>query len=231
MLGVACLVAAFGNINSLILASGFSFGISPSVYAYLTGPVSDTIDAAFRLLAINVVMARLIPANIEASMFAIQTGIQNFCNFFLAKQLGNLFNLPVGVTDEDTSQLWLLLLITYVLSFIPLAFLWLAPHRKEVFLVQEVNEFQEKYPPKRYDFNNDTQVRSAIDEDEDDVSSSEDRTEIINAIMKLDPKVATAMGVYELYADELGESFEHPVIDDLPGVVATMESGQADDDE
>ena len=75
MLGVACLVAAFGNFNSLILSSGFSFGIDPKVYAYLTGPVTDSIDSAIRLLSINVVMAKLIPANIEASMFAIQTGI------------------------------------------------------------------------------------------------------------------------------------------------------------
>ena len=71
MLCIACTVAAFGNLNSLSFVSGFTFGIDPTIYAYITGPTTESIDEAIRLLSINVVMAKLIPANIEASMFAM----------------------------------------------------------------------------------------------------------------------------------------------------------------
>ena len=150
-------------------------------------------------MAINVLLAKLIPPNIEASMFAILTGLQNFCSLFLARQLGNFFNIFVGVTDDDLSDLWILYAITLGLSFMPILFLWLVPKRKEVFLVQQVHDFLETYPPKK-------QVkpkeRSTIDDDEDeeedqgsgneDIASdnSEERRELIDAIMKLDPNVA-----------------------------------------
>eukprot|EP00353_Schmidingerella_taraikaensis_P013469 CAMPEP_0185587966 /NCGR_PEP_ID=MMETSP0434-20130131/51377_1 /TAXON_ID=626734 ORGANISM="Favella taraikaensis, Strain Fe Narragansett Bay" /NCGR_SAMPLE_ID=MMETSP0434 /ASSEMBLY_ACC=CAM_ASM_000379 /LENGTH=140 /DNA_ID=CAMNT_0028210297 /DNA_START=237 /DNA_END=659 /DNA_ORIENTATION=- len=139
------------------------------------------------------------------------TGISNFCSFFLAKQLANFINLFVGVNSDDLSELWVLYLITTFFCLMPLLFLWLVPKRKEVFLVQQINEFVEKYPPKRYDFD------ESVDDD-DDVSSteSESRKNFIDGLMKLNPKVAREMGVYKLYADELGDSFEHPANDSLP---------------
>lgn len=44
MLGVSCIFAALGNFNALMLSRGNSFGIDPTVFAYLTGPVTDSID-------------------------------------------------------------------------------------------------------------------------------------------------------------------------------------------
>ena len=98
MLFICCLINAFGGLNSLLLIRGFTYGMSPTAFVFLSNSVTDNLQNAIRLLSGNVLFAKLIPPNIEASLFSILTGLTNFCNFFLAKQLGNFFNLFVGVT-------------------------------------------------------------------------------------------------------------------------------------
>ena len=52
-------------------------------------------------------------------------------------------------------------------------------------------------------------------EDENSILSR-DRRELQDSIMKLDPATAKQMGIYKLYADELGEGFEDPTRQELP---------------
>ena len=96
------------------------------------------------------------------------------------------------MTDEDLSRLWILFLITVILSLVPILFLCLVPRRKEVFKVQQVNEFVEKYPSHTAN----------------ERAESQQRAEFIKDIMQLDPITAKRMGVYEQYKEELGDSFE-----------------------
>ena len=135
MLVVCCFINAFGALNSLLLIRGFTYGMSPTTFVFLSNTVTDTLSSAIRLLSGNVLFAKLIPVNIEASMFAILTGITNFCNFFVAKQLGNFFNIFVGVSSDNLESLWILFAITTGCSIIPIFFIWLVPSRSQVFLV------------------------------------------------------------------------------------------------
>ena len=99
------------------------------------------------MLSGNVLVAKLIPCHIEASMYAVFTGIFNLSKSFLAPQIGNFYNLFVGVTTDDLSQLWVLFAISMASSVVPLAFIWIVPKRAEVSMYQEVIGFVEKYPP------------------------------------------------------------------------------------
>lgn len=188
MLFACCLINAFGGLNSMLLIRGFTFGMSPDAFVFLSNSVTDTLQNAIRLLSGNVLFAKLIPANIEASMFSILTGLINFCNFFLAKQLGNFFNIFVGVTEDNLEDLWILEAIMVVCALIPLFFLWLVPRRKEVFLVQQINEFLEKHHPEH--------------QDEDSLKETfTDDAKLVEEIMKLDPYYAKSMGVYSLFSE------------------------------
>jgi len=129
MLVACCFINAFGSVNSLLLIRGFTYGMSPTTFVFLSNTVTDTLSSAIRLLSGNVLFAKLIPVNIEASMFAILTGITNFCNFFLAKQLGNFFNIFVGVTNDNLDRLWILFAISAWCSLVPIFFIWLVPSR------------------------------------------------------------------------------------------------------
>lgn len=46
-----------------------------------------------------VLFAKMIPSNIESSMFAMLTGLMNLSNGFSSKMLGNFINGFVGVHE------------------------------------------------------------------------------------------------------------------------------------
>ena len=79
-----------------------------------------------------VLFAKMIPSNIESSMFAMLTGLMNLSNGFSAKMLGNLINIFVGVEDNNLNDLWILYTIQAVCSLAPLLFIWLVPNKAEV---------------------------------------------------------------------------------------------------
>ena len=145
MLIISCFLSAYGSLNAALLIRGFTYGMDPTTFVFFSTTLTDTLLSAIHLMSGNVLFAKLIPANIEASMFSILTGIANFCNFFVAAHLGNFFNLFVGVTEENLEYLWVLELIAAGAALVPLFFVWLVPLRQEVFKVLQVNKFFEKY--------------------------------------------------------------------------------------
>lgn len=79
-----------------------------------------------------VLFAKMIPSNIESSMFAMLTGLMNLSNGFSSKMLGNFINIFVGVREESLEQLWILYVIQAACSLLPLLFIWLVPKKQEV---------------------------------------------------------------------------------------------------
>ena len=93
----ACFINLFGAVTSLMFVNGVMLGMSPFVFICFTSSASEVLYSAFVSLPAMVVFAKMIPATIESSMFAITTGLQNFANLFAAKQLGNIVNMFIGV--------------------------------------------------------------------------------------------------------------------------------------
>ena len=87
---------------------------------------------------------KMIPSNIESSMFAMLTGLMNLSNGFTAKMLGNAINSFVGVHEKNLTDLWILYIIQACCSMLPLAFIWLIPNKQQVESVQRAIEFIEK---------------------------------------------------------------------------------------
>mmetsp|Transcript_13829 Transcript_13829/g.9785 ORF Transcript_13829/g.9785 Transcript_13829/m.9785 type:complete len:84 (+) Transcript_13829:219-470(+) len=82
------------------------------------------------MLPAMVLFAKLIPENVETSMFALLTGLLNFSNFFAAKQLGSLINkLFFHVTDQNLEDLYKLIIVQTFAVLIPLTFVCLIPSR------------------------------------------------------------------------------------------------------
>ena len=76
----------------------------PLVFMVVTSTVTDLLNDAFQRLPGMVLFAKMIPSNIESSMFAMLTGLMNLSNGFSAKMLGNLINVFVGVEDETAKM-------------------------------------------------------------------------------------------------------------------------------
>lgn len=220
MLLSVCLINCFGGVNSMLLVRGFTFGMSPDAFVFLSNTVTDTLNNAINLMSVNVLIAKLIPPNIEASMFAITTGLINFCNFFLSKHLANWINLGVGVTDANLDKLWILEAIMAVMSLLPIFFLWLVPRRKEVFKVLQVNKFIEKW--QQDEDENLTASKALVAEEDRKEFLESNRNELVDDIMKLDPDTCKTMHIYEMYASVLGPNFEHPANSELPAATAVL---------
>ena len=43
MLGICCIINAWGGINAMLLIRGFTFGMDPKVFVFLSSTVTDTI--------------------------------------------------------------------------------------------------------------------------------------------------------------------------------------------
>lgn len=101
MMITACLLNLLGAITTILYVKQVTFGLSPLTFVVLTSTVMDTLVSAFTVLPAMVLFAKLIPHNVESSMFALLTGVLNFCSLFAAKELGVLINRRIGVTSSN----------------------------------------------------------------------------------------------------------------------------------
>ena len=107
MMVLACLTNVFGAVTSLMLIIGMTFGISNFIFIMGSTTVSEVLYTLFITLPSQVLFAKMIPQNIEASLFAITTGLTNFANLFAAKQLGNFINYFIKADETNLPDtLW-----------------------------------------------------------------------------------------------------------------------------
>jgi folate/biopterin transporter len=78
------------------------------------------------LMPILVLAARLCPAGIEATFFALIMSIFNLAGF-LSQELGGLLTALFGVTEKNFDQLWLLVICTNLSTLLPLPLINLLP--------------------------------------------------------------------------------------------------------
>lgn len=102
MMLMALIINAFGAATTVLFTTQNTFGLPPLAFVCLTSTVTDTLYSAYTTLPAMVLFAKLIPENVESSMFAMLTGLMNFSQFFLSIELGIFFNTFVGV--EYTSE-------------------------------------------------------------------------------------------------------------------------------
>lgn len=85
-----------------------------------------TVMGQIAFMPVLVLAARLCPAGIEASFFALLMSIFNLAGL-VSHELGALLTHWIGVTETNFDRLWLLVLLTNLSTLIPLPFLKLLP--------------------------------------------------------------------------------------------------------
>ena len=93
----------------------------------------------------QITLAKLIPNNIEATMFGTLTGLLVFSNAIWSKILGNFWNLFFNVTNETITDIWKLYLIAALSALVPLALVWVAPSSKEIVETQRAIKFKDEF--------------------------------------------------------------------------------------
>ena len=123
MVVIACFVNLFGAVMSLLFVRNILLGMSPYLFTLFSTAVSEILYILFITLPSEVLFPKLIPTNIETSMFSITAGITNFGNLVMGKQLGNFVNLFFDVERENLEDLWKLYVIQCICCLLPLFFI------------------------------------------------------------------------------------------------------------
>lgn len=133
------LIGILGTVFSLIFTMrlNLAVGISDIAFVIATSVVTSTLSKAFSSMPILAIFAKITPRNIEATVFAMFTGILNLVSVVISPCMGIIINtLFVGVTTSTLGDYYKLVFISLVMSFAPMFFLQLIPMKSEIDEIQ-----------------------------------------------------------------------------------------------
>jgi folate/biopterin transporter len=126
VLGWSTFISAALGMTTLLLVThtNRAIGIDDGWFS-LGDSLILTVIGQITWMPVLVLSARLCPAGIEATLFALLMSIWNLSGL-LSQELGALLTSWLGVTETNFDKLWLLVIITNLSTLIPLPFLgWL----------------------------------------------------------------------------------------------------------
>ena len=85
-----------------------------------------TVMGQIAFMPVLVLSARICPAGVEATLFALLMSVLNLAGL-LSHELGALLTHQLGVTETNFDRLWLLVIITNLSTLLPLPLLGLLP--------------------------------------------------------------------------------------------------------
>ena len=91
----------------------------------------DFLTTKYTLIANSIVNSRITPTAIEASVFALLTGMINFGKLF-ANLHGNLWAYILGIDENNLDLLYIAMIIKALLSLLPMLLLFMVPNKEEI---------------------------------------------------------------------------------------------------
>lgn len=150
LIGFASFVHILGSFSSLafVLRWNLRMGISDIVFAFCTSSTLMPLQYALFILPPYILVAKLTPSHVEATVFSFSAGLINGCIFMLSRFVGNFYNiLFFGVTADNLEDLWQLYILEILFVAISYGYLGLIPTWKQVSIAQahikELNESEE----------------------------------------------------------------------------------------
>ena len=120
-------LASLGGMTTLILVThaNRSLGIDDQWFSLGDSAVL-TVMGQIAFMPVLVLSARLCPAGVEATLFALLMSIVNLAGL-ISHELGALLTHWLHVTETDFENLWLLVTLTNLTTLLPLPLLFLLP--------------------------------------------------------------------------------------------------------
>ncbi|MEO0540253.1 MAG: folate/biopterin family MFS transporter [Cyanobacteria bacterium P01_A01_bin.105] len=127
ILGWSTVLSALLGMTTLLLVThtNRSLGIDDHWFS-LGDSAILTVMGEIAFMPVLVLSARLCPAGVEATLFALLMSILNLAGL-VSHELGALLTHWLGVTETNFDQLWLLVVITNLTTLLPLPLLGLLP--------------------------------------------------------------------------------------------------------
>ncbi|EKV02548.1 folate/biopterin transporter [Leptolyngbya sp. PCC 7375] len=120
-------LAALGGMTTLLLVTHANRSIGIDDHWFSLGDSAIlTVMGQIAFMPVLVLSARLCPAGVEATLFALLMSIVNLAGL-VSHELGALLTHWLHVTETDFENLWLLVTITSLTTLLPLPLLFLLP--------------------------------------------------------------------------------------------------------
>jgi folate/biopterin transporter len=141
--GWSTVIASVLGLSMLILVTHYNrvLGISDQWFS-LGDSLILTVMGQIAFMPVLVLAARLCPAGVEATLFALLMSVVNFSGF-VSYQLGALLMKYLHVTESNFEQLWLLVLITNLSAMLPLPLLGWLPGASELPTEESIEGIEE----------------------------------------------------------------------------------------
>ena len=120
-------IASLGGMTTLLLVTHVnrSLGINDQWFSLGDNAIL-TVMGQIAFMPVLVLSARLCPAGVEATLFALLMSIVNLAGL-VSHELGALLTHWLNVTETNFDNLWLLVTITNLTTLLPLPLLFLLP--------------------------------------------------------------------------------------------------------
>ena len=139
---IAHVLIGIAIIVNLMLVTRFSrdvLGINDVLFSIFTDSALEILYVAFVFMPSLVVQTKIIPKNVEATVYSLFTSMNNFTRGFVSPMFGGIIAGTFNVTNDNFENLKWLLVIELIWNTVPLCLLWLLPSNKEL------DEFSQLY--------------------------------------------------------------------------------------
>jgi hypothetical protein len=133
------------TILLLVTHANRSLGIDDHWFS-LGDSVILTVMGKIAYMPVLVLAARLCPAGVEATLFALLMSVTNFAGL-ISHELGALLTYWLGITETNFDALWLLVLISNLSTLLPLPLLnWLESAESQESILQTASSQDGEQP-------------------------------------------------------------------------------------
>ena len=145
--GWTTLLSAALGMSALLLVTHANRALGIDDYWFSLGDsLILTVMGQIAYMPVLVLAARLCPAGVEATLFALLMSVTNMAGL-LSHEIGALLTYLLGITETHFERLWLLVVITNLSTLLPLPFLGWLPTSDPKVELQPKSKRHEKPAP------------------------------------------------------------------------------------
>ena len=140
LLTITLMVQVVGSLFNIAFTRQWylKLGISAFTFIFFTSSTMFPLVVGFYMIPPFVLIAKLSPAHVEATIFSFSASVINLCIFMIPRMMGNLWNkILFDVSSDNLDELWKLYCIEVVSILICLFYVRLIPTWEEVSHVQD----------------------------------------------------------------------------------------------
>ena len=132
---IAHIIIGMSLIPTYLLVTRISkntFGIDDVVFSIFTDAALEVLFVAFVDMPTLVVQTKITPKNVEATIYNMFRTICNLTADFISPMIGGVIASVFSVTSKNFDNISWIVVVQFVLSLVPILFVWVLPSNQEI---------------------------------------------------------------------------------------------------